>query len=79
MISHDQYFLSSVATEFWAVNQYGQVKVFYDFAEAKAFSYKKLTFKVKLVAPLGMQPKPANTNTRKHQRPTSLLHRRLKT
>lgn len=38
MVSHDQYFLSQVATEFWSVAK-GQVKVFRDIAEAKASTY----------------------------------------
>jgi len=38
MVSHDQYFLSKVATEFWAVAG-GRVKVYRDIAEAKAASY----------------------------------------
>merc|ERR1711920_335090 len=38
MVSHDQYFLSKVATEFWAVAG-GRVKVFRDITEAKAASY----------------------------------------
>jgi len=39
MVSHDQYFLSQVATEFWSVAN-GKVQKFHDIAEAKAASYK---------------------------------------
>jgi ATPase subunit of ABC transporter with duplicated ATPase domains len=39
MVSHDQFFLSQVATEFWSVAN-GKVKVFRDLSEAKAASYK---------------------------------------
>jgi ATP-binding cassette subfamily F protein 3 len=38
MVSHDQYFLSQVATEFWAVAN-GRVAVFKDIDEAKANTY----------------------------------------
>jgi len=38
MVSHDQYFLSQVAKEFWSVAG-GKVKVFRDIAEAKASAY----------------------------------------
>lgn len=38
MVSHDQYFLSEVATEFWCVAN-GKVKVFHDIAEAKSVAY----------------------------------------
>lgn len=38
MVSHDQYFLSKVATEFWAVAG-GKVAVFLNMADAKAASY----------------------------------------
>jgi len=38
LVSHDQYFLSQVATEFWSVSA-GKVQVFRDIAEAKAASY----------------------------------------
>jgi len=40
MVSHDQYFLSQVAKEFWSVAD-GKVKVFRDIAAAKAASYSK--------------------------------------
>jgi len=39
MVSHDQYFLSQVASEFWSVAA-GKVKVFRDLASAKTSSYK---------------------------------------
>merc|ERR1712032_1649543 len=38
IVSHDQYFLSQVATEFWSVAG-GKVAVYRDIAEAKAGSY----------------------------------------
>lgn len=38
MVSHDQFFLSQVATEFWSVAG-GKVQVFRDLSEAKAVSY----------------------------------------
>jgi len=38
MVSHDQYFLSKVATEFWSVAG-GKVSVFRDMKEAKAATY----------------------------------------
>lgn len=38
MVSHDQYFLSKVATEFWSVAG-GKVQVFRDIKEAKSQSY----------------------------------------
>merc|ERR1711953_6887 len=40
MVSHDQYFLSQVATEFWSVAN-GKVSVFRDIEAAKAASYVK--------------------------------------
>jgi len=39
MVSHDQYFLSKLATEFWSVSA-GKVRVFRDIKEAKGASYK---------------------------------------
>eukprot|EP00928_Gymnodinium_smaydae_P099469 TRINITY_DN949_c1_g1_i1.p1 TRINITY_DN949_c1_g1~~TRINITY_DN949_c1_g1_i1.p1 ORF type:complete len:1317 (-),score=301.18 TRINITY_DN949_c1_g1_i1:388-4227(-) len=39
MVSHDQYFLSQVATQFWSVAA-GKVRVFRSIDEAKAASYK---------------------------------------
>merc|ERR1719362_902336 len=39
MVSHDQYFLSQVATEFWSVAG-GRVRVFREMSEAKAASYQ---------------------------------------
>ena len=44
VISHDRYFLSQVAEEFWAVNSTGYMKTFYDLDEAKDFSYQKITY-----------------------------------
>ena len=44
LVSHDQYFLSSVAKEYWAFNTAGEVEVFYDLDEAKPFSYAQLEF-----------------------------------
>lgn len=38
MVSHDQYFLSQLATEFWSVAN-GRVSVYKDLAEAKAATY----------------------------------------
>merc|ERR1719335_1294784 len=38
MVSHDQYFLSCVATEFWSISA-GKFAVFKDIAEAKASTY----------------------------------------
>jgi ATP-binding cassette subfamily F protein 3 len=38
IVSHDQYFLSKLATEFWCVSG-GKVRVFRDMEEAKAASY----------------------------------------
>ena len=47
IVSHDQYFLSKIAKEYWAVNpDTQQVKVFYDLEEAKPFSYKPITFDI---------------------------------
>eukprot|EP00927_Polykrikos_kofoidii_P028195 TRINITY_DN2464_c2_g1_i1.p1 TRINITY_DN2464_c2_g1~~TRINITY_DN2464_c2_g1_i1.p1 ORF type:complete len:1300 (-),score=300.87 TRINITY_DN2464_c2_g1_i1:94-3939(-) len=39
MVSHDQYFLSQVAKEFWSVGN-GKTRVFRDISEAKAATYK---------------------------------------
>merc|ERR1712056_157468 len=39
MVSHDQYFLSQCATEFWSVAN-GKVAVYRDINEAKAGTYK---------------------------------------
>jgi ATPase subunit of ABC transporter with duplicated ATPase domains len=39
MVSHDQFFLRQVATEFWSVAN-GKVDVFRDLAEAKGAAYK---------------------------------------
>jgi len=38
MVSHDQYFLSQVATEFWSVAE-GKLSVYRDLADAKAATY----------------------------------------
>eukprot|EP00929_Paragymnodinium_shiwhaense_P014755 TRINITY_DN122714_c0_g1_i1.p1 TRINITY_DN122714_c0_g1~~TRINITY_DN122714_c0_g1_i1.p1 ORF type:complete len:1285 (+),score=319.99 TRINITY_DN122714_c0_g1_i1:120-3974(+) len=38
LVSHDQYFLSQLASEFWAVAK-GKVNVFRSISEAKSFSY----------------------------------------
>lgn len=41
MVSHDQYFLSQVATEFWSVGQANKgVTVYHDLEEAKKATYK---------------------------------------
>mmetsp|Transcript_10832 Transcript_10832/g.17510 ORF Transcript_10832/g.17510 Transcript_10832/m.17510 type:complete len:785 (+) Transcript_10832:103-2457(+) len=39
MVSHDQYFLESIAEEFWGINEKGETKSFLDLDEAKEFSY----------------------------------------
>lgn len=39
MVSHDQYFLESIAEEYWGINDKGGTKRFYDLDEAKDFSY----------------------------------------
>ena len=39
IISHDQYFLSGFAKEYWALNSNGEVTVLYDLDEAKEHSY----------------------------------------
>jgi ATP-binding cassette subfamily F protein 3 len=41
VVSHDQHFLASVCTEFWAVSD-GQVRNFDEFADAKKFSYSNV-------------------------------------
>ena len=44
LISHDQYFLSKVATEYWAFDGSGEVKAYHDFDEAKEFSYTPIEY-----------------------------------
>jgi ABC-type multidrug transport system ATPase subunit len=39
LVSHDKHFIEHVAKEFWAVNQQGDIEIFYDLEEAKAFAY----------------------------------------
>lgn len=39
IVSHDEYFLSSVATEYWAINQSSTVDIFHDAREAIEYSY----------------------------------------
>lgn len=39
MVSHDQYFLTSIAEEFWGIDDKGNSKRFLDIDEAKEFSY----------------------------------------
>lgn len=38
MVSHDQYFLSQVATQFWSVAD-GKLTVYRDLSDAKAATY----------------------------------------
>jgi ATP-binding cassette subfamily F protein 3 len=39
VVSHDQYFLSSTAKEFWAINKNSDVEIFYNSDEAREFAY----------------------------------------
>jgi len=39
MVSHDQYFLESIAEEYWGINDRGDTARFLDLDEAKEFSY----------------------------------------
>lgn len=41
VVSHDQHFLASVCTQFWAVSD-GEVKYFDEFKDAKKFSYSNV-------------------------------------
>eukprot|EP00461_Guttulinopsis_vulgaris_P001550 UN01550 len=45
VISHDRYFLQSIADEFWAVDAKGTMQVHHDLEEAKAYAYKPIEFK----------------------------------
>jgi ATP-binding cassette subfamily F protein 3 len=38
LVSHDQYFLSSIGKEFWSVSN-GQVRRFHTFQETRKFTY----------------------------------------
>jgi len=55
VISHDRYFLSQIAEEYWALNSIGVLKRFWDIDEAKEFSYRKISF-VPDGAPLKKRP-----------------------
>ena len=44
VISHDRYFLTQTAQEYWAVSAEGTMKIFYDLDEAKDYSYKPIEY-----------------------------------
>ena len=46
IISHDRYFLSQVAEEFWAVDAKGTMQIFHDLEGAKNYAYKPIEFQV---------------------------------
>jgi len=46
IISHDRYFLSQVAEEYWAVDAGGTMKNFFALEDAKNYAYKPIEFKV---------------------------------
>merc|ERR1712130_568910 len=46
VISHDLFFLTKIAAEFWAVDYAGGMKVFYDLDDAKEFSYRPIVWNV---------------------------------
>ena len=41
LVSHDQYFLSKTATEFWTMHE-GRFRMFSNILEAKAFSFPSI-------------------------------------